>query len=183
MTEWIITDTHFGHKGIVAHGHRPANHEALMIDALDKCVKLGDIIVHLGDVSLGSDDESHRHFTERYSSRAKLWLTLGNHDQRGFAWYLERGWDFVGHGIGLDRYGVRALLTHIPYDIRQPEPNIERYTANIHGHLHIGTHRTDYESKGWYSDRTHYLVSMELQAYKPVALKTICAHIDEAQTR
>ena len=127
---WIITDTHFGHKGIVEAGHRPEKFELKILSGL-MYLEPEDIVIHLGDVAFSFPniwtDRLRRHVP------GKLWLTRGNHD-KSTGWYLERGFDFVGEAISLKWQGQKILFSH------EPQAELGDHDVNIHGHIHLGVH-------------------------------------------
>jgi calcineurin-like phosphoesterase family protein len=163
MTYWITTDTHFGHDAIVEYCGRPHNFEDVIIRKHNDAISLGDVLIHLGDVSLYNEDYWNRRFTAIGAS--KFWLAKGNHDKRSDKWYLERGWDFVAKRIYLARYGKLIALSH--------EPVLDGFfDFNIHGHFHNAEHRKTKDVRPGLTYR-HKLVALEYTNYRPVSLRSI----------
>lgn len=156
---WVITDTHFNHERIKQWG-RPDDYEARIEKSL--CM-LGtdDILIHLGDINIGKDEDMHRKYIMPLDCRT--WLIKGNHDGKSTTWYLEHGWDFVAETILLKFNGKRILFSHKP----QPAGG---YDLNIHGHLHAGEHRTEYD--GLQHDKQK-LVSLEKMGYHAFSLESL----------
>jgi calcineurin-like phosphoesterase family protein len=127
MRYWLTTDTHFGHEKLIEVFGRPENFVALILDRMERTIKPEDVLIHLGDFCVTGDEKWHKLFREVVPG--KHWLVLGNHDKKSDTWYLERGWDFVGKRIWLEKFGKKMLFSHKPiadcgYDI------------NVHGHFH-----------------------------------------------
>ena len=119
----IISDTHFNHKNVAKYCNRPDDWvEKLMgnIVTLET-----DILIHLGDVSLGKDNGWHN-FMNAYDKH-KRWLILGNHDGKSMTWYMEHGWDFIARNFTMYLYGIRILFSHRPY----PFPPIKTVTREL----------------------------------------------------
>lgn len=137
MKYWLITDTHFGHVAMHTYCGRPHNFESKLILSVLRNVKEEDILVHLGDICIGNDDYWNRALKE--NCKGKMWLIRGNHDSKSTAWYMQRGWDFVGDFLIIKHFGKRIAFSH--------EPTIDAYLVdcydiNIHGHLHNTNHRS-----------------------------------------
>ena len=80
---WLTSDTHFCHDNIIQYCGRPfANAEFMneyLIEQWNSVVKPGDIVYHLGDVTLGLN---HRNEFPRLVPRlnGSKRLIVGNHD-------------------------------------------------------------------------------------------------------
>ena len=57
MKYYLITDTHFGHEMLVRNKHREIGYEDKILNNLRK--KSGDVLIHLGDICIGKDEEWH----------------------------------------------------------------------------------------------------------------------------
>lgn len=184
MKTWIITDTHFGHEAMHGFCQRPHNFEELILIACKRMVKEEDVIIHLGDVSMGEDVYWHELFVK--SVPGKKWLIKGNHDDKSNTWYLDRGWDFVGAKFQDRFFGKNILFSHTP--VRYTEENsslwiTNSFDLNIHGHFHNSTHRL--KDRVWTNtpndirDKTladilttrHKLLAIEYTNYEPVLLE------------
>lgn len=160
---WLISDTHFGHKNIVEYEGRPSNHEHLMIQNWHKHIKPEDIVIHLGDVIMGSGwREIFRNLPGQ-----KI-LVRGNHDadktgklrSMGFSVCVEEL--FITNPLGLTFH-----CTHRPI----LDPDKINGCMNLHGHIHSGLHRPDETPPAgrpeWRS------LCVETNDYSPVKLTTI----------
>jgi len=171
----IIGDTHFEHKNIQEYCDRPNDWEDLI--AINLFELNTDLLIHLGDVSLGSDEAWHNFVTD---GSYKYWLVLGNHDNKSITWYLNHGWDFVARNFTLYLYGLRIFFSHRPSIIpptkilvnekvreegKETVITKERsnFDINIHGHIH---NRKDINLPKWCKT---YII--EDQDYKPIDLK------------
>lgn len=150
MKIYIISDTHFNHKNIIQLAGRPENFESIIKDNL---LVVKDILIHLGDISFGSDKEYSNWFKNTLSCRT--FLIKGNHDKKSTEWYLENGWDWVGERMDITYKGKKLCFTHEPIEYNGD--------YNIHGHLH--------EKEG--IGGNHILISLEKNNYKPYLLEKL----------
>ena len=129
---YVIGDTHFNHHEMQKYCNRPANFEERLFKSMSR-LKEGDILFHLGDISIGRDEEVH----EKYiiPLRATKILVRGNHDKKSNTWYLRHGWNFVCGTITDRLFGKNILLSH------KPLAESLGYDVNIHAHLHNLGHR------------------------------------------
>jgi len=172
----IISDTHFEHKNIKEYCDRPECWTQMLCENL---IDLDtDLLIHLGDVSLGDDVYWHGIFHE---IKCKSWLILGNHDGKSMTWYMNHGWDFVARNFTMYLYGLRVLFSHRPYpfppiktvtrelarDVAHSEVMIEKprsnFDINICGHIH---NRPNEQVPEWCRP-----FILENQDYKPIELK------------
>lgn len=154
---WILTDTHFGHKRLVEWG-RPWDFEA-MIAHHCASIQDEDLVIHLGDVCMGSDERMFKEYVQPIKGRKVL--VRGNHDNKTNSWYLEHGFDFVCDSFVIEMYGKRVEFSH------KPQLKREGIDMNIHGHWHGNDHRA-FESIEFYDDKYHKQVAMEWSGYKPI---------------
>lgn len=158
--DWLISDTHFGHKNIIKYCGRPKNHETVIIRNWKKLVKPTDTILHLGDITVfyGDNQEYWEEKTSELPGRKKL--ILGNHDGRRPTYYRNLGFSVVQPFI--QKFGdVRVLFSHYPVF----HTYNAKWDLNIHGHSH--THK----GKKWSS--WHINISIEHMKYAPVQLKDL----------
>ena len=166
MRIWITSDSHFGHDKIIELAHRPSDYADRILRGID-LIPHNDILLHLGDVSLGRDSHwQHKLMTTRSSCRK--WLVLGNHDNHSLQWYMNMQWDWIGKSMTLKAFGKDILFSH--------EPKASLYGTddenwvNVHGHTHSPKRVAEYADM--YTDR-HILYSVEEHNYKPVLLETL----------
>ena len=155
----IISDTHFNHKNIKEYTNRPDDWEDQISSNLFDLET--DLLIHLGDVSLGNDVAWHNFVTD---GPYKCWLILGNHDGKSMTWYMHHGWNFVGRNVVIYLYGLRILFSHRPYpfppmktvtrelarDVAHAENMVDKHRSNfdinVHGHCH---NRPNLELETW----------------------------------
>lgn len=171
MRIFVIADTHFNHRRLLEIGNRPTDYEARIDRAWRRGVGDDDVVIHAGDVAVGDDAAAHARLA---ALPGRKWLVLGNHDRRSFNWYLSRGWNSVSHGLRLELFGHRILVTHLPAALDG------WFTLNIHGHLHGDTHRHS-EFAGLLTER-HCLVALERTGYSPVLLSSLVERFDAHMT-
>lgn len=162
MKVWIITDTHLGHKKLIEWG-RPVDFEQQITSSLRREVKSEDLLIHLGDVAIGHDEENNLLIT---SVPCKKILVKGNHDSKSNSWYLGHGWDFVCHSFMDVLWGKRVKFAHAP------EPIEEDIDLQLHGHSHGDAHR-DEEFCPFYSPEYHKEVALEKTGYRPILLESL----------
>lgn len=172
MRIWITTDTHFSHTGALKW--RPSDYEKRIKDNLRRNVRPEDLLIHLGDVSLGDEHPNHNWFKK--SLHCRTVLVIGNHDHKSFNWYMNNGWDFACQTFSLKFGGFKLLFSHIPQDF-----DCGLYDLNIHGHLHENNHRKD-ELPFLMNGRKYKLISLEFSNYQPIMLDTIIKQY-ERQTK
>jgi calcineurin-like phosphoesterase family protein len=134
-TTFLISDTHFGHLGVTKFLRedgtklRPWDSveemDEAMIENWNKVVTHNDKVYHLGDVVI-----NRKALHTLYRLNGTKVLIKGNHD-------LFRLDEYTPHFKDIRAYHVldQFLLAHIPV---HPE-SLERWSAQIHGHLHANT--------------------------------------------
>lgn len=161
MRFWITTDTHLGHNRMIEFG-RPENFEEKILKSFSP-LERNDVLIHLGDVCIGHDEENHKRLLDAIP--CKKWLIKGNHDHKSTSWYLDHGWDFVANTFSLAYGGKRIIFSHVPQDTDKLGMDL-----NIHGHLHDNNHRT--EDYPFMSDK-NILLALEYTDYQPRLLETL----------
>jgi len=151
LPDWVISDTHFGHKRIVELAGRPADHEQQMLDWWTRLVGKDETVLHLGDVSYRSSV-----WAERLAELpGRVLLVRGNHDQtQDVRRYRRIGWTVLEPFL-FTWQGWRVLVTHEP----QERSRLPRQTLNLHGHLHER-----------FLTSKHINACVEVRGYRPVRL-------------
>lgn len=163
MNYWLISDTHFNHLKLEEWNCRSGNWQEQLWKGLSQ-IPIKDTLIHLGDVSIGDDASIHNRLCSFGFSKV---LVRGNHDEKSYKWYAERGWNFVCDGLHLEYMGMKLLLTHRP-----THPDMWNFIYNLHGHTHGNNHRTE-EYHNWYTTDYHVDLSPEIVGYKPIRLDTL----------
>lgn len=159
----LTTDTHFNHTKMTEWG-RPEDFEARIVKGL-RMVDHKDTVIHMGDVCVGNDADSHSRFFNSLPPLAKRILIRGNHDRKSDNWYLDKGWDFICDTFTLGK----IIFSHAP---QMPD---YRYDMNIHGHTHGNEHRIADDMKYYgfkYDPSWHKELALENTNYQPVLLST-----------
>lgn len=155
LPEWIISDTHFGHRRIAELAGRPADHERLMLERW--CARVGEheTVLHLGDVCWRSNG-----WVERLSDLpGRVLLVRGNHDKsRDVSRYRRIGWILLEPFV-FGWCGWNVLVTHIPVELRR----LPGGALNLHGHTH----------EDLLDDDRHINACVEQQGYGPVRLSDL----------
>lgn len=145
MKIYLTTDTHFYHDKMTQYCHRPENHTEITgnnLLALNGHMTSSDVLIHLGDICIGKDEEAHELYIEPL--RCKKWLIRGNHDSKSNLWYLAHGWDWVGYKFQDILFGKSILFSHTPVEYRETPSLLwgsDAFDLNIHGHYHNTLHR------------------------------------------
>lgn len=178
---FIVSDTHFSHRGIVkfirADGvtkERPWDNIEEMDEALienwNSVVRPTDTVIHLGDVVI---NRSALSILGKLNGVKKL--VKGNHD----VFRLEEYTPYFKDILGSKSYDD-FILTHIPVH----EASIERWKGNIHGHLH-SNRVMQTVNLGWglkvHPDPRYLCVSMEHINYTPISWEDCKKRFEEQQ--
>lgn len=161
MKIWIISDTHFGHDGMIEQCGRPKDFNERIINALERTIGFEDVLIHFGDVSFYDHGIWHNMLAGYVPG--KHWLIRGNHDKKSPTWYMTHGWDCVTDRIDLHVFGKRIALTHKPL---HPSA-MDEIDINVHGHHHNTLHHPEDETT-----EKHVLFVLE-HHYSPILLRTL----------
>ncbi|MCB0512609.1 MAG: metallophosphoesterase, partial [Bacteroidetes bacterium] len=111
---WFTSDTHFFHENIIKYCNRPFSSaeemNEVLIDNWNSVVKPGDIVYHLGDVTMGQ--KSHGQFSSLWTRlNGRKRLVVGNHDD---VKYLASGAFFEKVMLWRAWNDKNLLFTHVP---------------------------------------------------------------------
>lgn len=187
MKRYVISDLHLGHKDILKYRTQFATLDEMhdtIINNWNSVVNPQDKVYILGDVAWNKQS-----LTLLNSMNGKKVLIKGNHDILPLKEYVK----YFKKIEGAKEY-KGCILTHVPVH----ESQLERFTLNIHGHmhdrkitrfilhkdLHVGydaNHEAIYEDTEIESPDTRYInVCCEQVNYKPFLLEGI---INDNDTR
>ena len=163
---YLISDTHFGHKGSCEFHNkdgrkmRPWDDEhkmnADMIEYWNDIVNDEDVVYHLGDVVI-----NRRYLGEVLPLlKGRKRLIGGNHDIFKLHDYTPWFEDIKGCEVLSNPEGRRdIILSHIPLHV----DSVTRFGCNVHGHYHAN-----------YIDDPHYLcVCVEQINYRPIEISVV----------
>ena len=169
---WIIADTHFNHGKLVEYCNRPVNFEELIINNIIDNITYKDILIHLGDISVGDDKEWNDKFINlKEHIGFRLWLCKGNHEEKTDEWYLKNGWDFICRDFTMKYKQKLIAFSHKPI-------KDNGYDYNIHGHFHNASKKYHEPELVVIKNDKQILVSMEYRnSYSPILLDTILKNI------
>lgn len=161
---FVISDTHFGHGNICKFTRQDGSYLRPWrdVDEMDKelirrwnsVVSPGDTVYHLGDVVINRKALSILH----HLNGRKI-LYKGNHDIFKLSDYTPYFEDIRSYRVIKTPSGKKCILSHIP--IRFDED--DRFSLNIHGHLHHNV----------IPDDRYINVSVECIDYTPVELQLL----------
>jgi len=159
---YITSDTHFNHQMLIDNNFRPFSSIKQMntqiIKNWNKKVKKGDIVYHLGDVSL----KNKKHFDKKILPKLNgtIIFIRGNHDPIN-----------ISHikSIIIQYKGKTFELVHNPLNTTFTTDYV------LHGHFHINgkTNKQISENKRFYN------VNMEFHKYKPKPINEIFGEINQ----
>lgn len=164
---FFISDTHFGHDRIINLSKRPFANVEEMNEALianwNAVVAPKDVVWHLGDVGMGSDEAAST-FLKRLNG--KIHLIEGNHDNK-----TVRDCADCFASIDLMKMisveGQKILLCHYP--MREWD-KAWRGAWHLFGHVHG---RLDNEPYSKSMD-----VGVDSNAYKPLSFEQVRTHME-----
>ncbi|QOD09885.1 metallophosphoesterase family protein [Rathayibacter toxicus] len=154
--DFVTSDTHFGHARISELASRPFSSveemDAELIRRWNEIVAPGDVVLHLGDLALGTIQESVPLTAQLNGHR---FLVPGNHDrvspatqttqaiERFTPLYEGAGWTILPEIIAGTWGGQRILASHYPYfgdtegkDRHTSHRPTDRGMPLLHGHTH-----------------------------------------------
>ncbi len=164
---WFTSDTHFGHKNILQYCERPFDsieeHDEALIQNWNDRVHKGDVVYHLGDFALCSQDKA-REIAGRLNGN--IYLLLGNHDKgiKG----MEDMFVWVRHYHEVKTKGDYRKICLLHYAQRVWNGS-HRGTYHLYGHSH-----GDLDDHGYSTD-----VGVDRWSYGPVSLEEIEAYMEE----
>jgi len=165
---WVISDTHFGHKGVTQFLRkdgsklRPWDHPDEMDEALvanwNSVVEPRDRVYHLGDVAI-----NRRALPILNRLNGRKVLVKGNHDIFKLSDYVKYFDDIRAYVVGKFGPDKMYVMSHVPVH----ESQLYRFNINIHGHLHSDT----------LDDPRYINVSVEQINYTPIELTELCKRV------
>lgn len=81
MTFWVTGDLHLSHKTLINVRGLGKNHDKILIDEINKCVKENDILYHVGDFAPRNSAKYIADLIERINCN-RIHFIKGNHDQK-----------------------------------------------------------------------------------------------------
>ena len=173
---FLVSDTHFGHKG-VCHFTRndgvtklrpfdtPEEMDEFMVEAWNAKVKPNDKVYHLGDVVI-----NRRSLPIMDRLNGDKVLIRGNHD-------IFKDEDYRKYFRELRAYHVMngMILSHIPIHTE----SLGRFGVNIHGHLHANRVMRDLAVCGRLDvvDVRYHNVCVEMTDFAPILFEEVIARI------
>lgn len=172
---WFTSDHHWSHRNILnftdKNGNKIRNFSSVeemdeyMIEKWNECIKPGDKVYHLGDITF--NDKKFGDIINRLNGSKRL--LVGNHDNVKF---LSSGGWFKNVGLWrrFDEHGFVA--SHVPLHHEQFYNHRKQFQmTNVHGH----THQNSLDSPLYIN------VCVEVTGYKPVHLDEIIEKVKETK--
>jgi calcineurin-like phosphoesterase family protein len=132
MTDFIVSDTHWGHQNILKYepirtlfAKDIIEHDEELVRRWNEVVGPKDTVYHLGDVCFGGT--KNLSFIGRCNGD-KI-LILGNHDSYGTLFDYQPYFKKI---CAANVYKGHYLMTHVPVHPSQ----FYRFKQNLHGHCH-----------------------------------------------
>jgi len=169
---YFIADPHFGHHGIITFEDNEGRicrqfssideHDDLIIDNINKAVRVMDKLFILGDVAMNRHQLST---LDRINTKKRI-LVRGNHDIFKLKDYLPYFKDIRAYKV-MPKHGI--IFSHIPIHPCQLEG---RFKLNVHGHSHHNFIE-DLESMIYKEDNKYFNICPERIGYHPIELQEI----------
>lgn len=155
--DFVISDTHFGHKNIVQYQDRPYDHEVMMIKRWRSTVQASHTVLHLGDLFF-SKQKGLARFTEEIAPQltGRKFLVLGNHDRHDF------DYESIGFTV-LKPYQVKYQDFTVSFDHYPRLLHDNERRLHVHGHVH----KNGYGPEGHQARPNNINVSVEVIDYRP----------------
>lgn len=132
---YYISDTHFGHKGVLAFDNRPflttTEMECEMIQRWNAKVKKNDTVYILGDFCWDKESEWIRILNALNGNKA---LILGNHDLKQMSVNLKHKFQDITHYKEITDNGRKVIMSHYPMPFYKSDYNPNVY--HLYGHVH-----------------------------------------------
>lgn len=163
---FVISDTHFGHRGIINFSEtKPFRlfetieaHDEELVRRWNDVVRTKDIVWHLGDFCFG---KKNIEIAGRLNGIKRL--VMGNHDTYGTKEYLK----YFDRVEGANEY-KGMLFTHVPVH----PMNLSRYYMNVHGHLHTKNVMTQMDGQ-YIQDKRYFNASCEQIGLQPIPIEMV----------
>lgn len=168
MTKFFISDTHFGHKGILDFSNRPfetiEEHDRILMQNWNEKVQPSDEVYILGDLTMSRSGKEANKILK--SLNGKKYLIKGNHekylndkefDRKNYVWIKDY--------FSFKYKHIKFVLFHYP--ILEWDGY---YQASIHCYGHVHNGRTDY------FDETldeAFNVGVDLNNYTPISIDEV----------
>lgn len=150
---YFISDTHFNHRRILEFERGDKfntleEHDNFIMSLIEKTVKSGDILYHLGDFMFGEPEE----IIKRWKSLpCKTIAIKGNHDK------IEKLKEIFDEVSEVPIYLAKNIIIS-----HEPEP-VGYYLLNVHGHLH----------NSYLDSPNHFCVNIANLDYKLITFKEL----------
>ena len=151
--QYFISDTHFNHRRILdfERGDKFSTleeHDDFIMSMIEKTVKSGDTLYHLGDFMFGELGD----IVKRWKNLpCKTIAIKGNHDK------LEKLRELFDEVSDVPLYLARNIVIS-----HEPEP-VSEYLLNVHGHLH----------NSYLDSPNHFCVNIANLDYKLITFKEL----------
>lgn len=191
---WFTSDHHFGHQNIIKYTNRPFESvpemDEMLIQYHNELVKPDDIVWHLGDLALGTFEDSIQKAARLNGQKV---LIPGNHDrvwskekparqERFKPMYEEAGYRVFPEQVSLFSTGFApgpnpeyiALMSHLPsegdshgedrYSEMRPETDLPILCGHVHDE--------------WATKGRNFNVGVDVHNFRPVHLDEVLAWIN-----
>lgn len=168
MTDWFVSDTHWGHANVIRYSKRPFSNvdemDKALINNWNSVVEPGDNVYHLGDVTFGKTGFNDAIL---YSLNGNKHLVRGNHDKLCHKPEFNKHWVWIKdyHELKID--GRLLVLQHYPlltWNKAHKDPAAWMLHGHSHGNLnHVNMHTTRLD------------VGVDSHNYKPISYAEVSA--------
>lgn len=184
MSNYYISDTHFGHSNVIDFDHRPYKNVQEMDEALinnwNNVVSNEDTVYILGDFCWLKEDEWLEYL---WQLKGKKQLIRGNHDLWSMSTILKKEFADIKEYKEITDNGRHVIMCHYP--LLCYKGSYDPKTWMLHGHTHI-TREQDFveawtkeliQSKALESDSWGHIINVGcmIHNYIPVTLDQLIA--------
>lgn len=172
---FFTSDTHFSHANIIKFCQRPFKDVSHMNDELvqrwNEVVGPDDIVFHLGDFAWGGSDVWNSIMSRL---NGKIYLVLGNHDEKNIRQGYMRRFEWVGYQMHITIEGRSIYLNHYPFLCYGGSYRGKDAVWQLFGHVHSKEGMT-----GMDKDRlanllpTQYDVGVDNNDYRPISFREV----------
>lgn len=172
MKKLFISDTHFGHEGVIKFSNRPfetvEEMDIIMIQNWNRKVRDDDEVYILGDLMYRAK-RSPEYYLDQLNGIKHL--ILGNHDSWTKKVEMSKYFESVSQIKEISDHSQHLILCHYPM---AEWPRYHKGSLHLFGHIH---NRRDHDSFRYYQKNMRMLnVGVDVNYFAPVRLSELIAN-------
>ena len=180
MSTWFRSDTHFGHANVIRYCDRPYTSLSEMDDALvanwNQVVRPNDIVYHLGDFTLGGQEQAHAYFARL---NGRISVVPGGHDK---GWVSKAEYISKSGHIVVILPPLATITLQIPGSSQSQTIVLCHYAMRVWDRSHYGSWHLYGHSHCYLPQHLKSLdVGVDCWNYFPVSLEKIAEIMNKLQ--